>query len=203
MKTEYSMTRNEAYNSLEISFTSKPSVETREALKALRFRWHGQKKVWYGYADEASVLAALEGKLSEAQPEAAKPAAPTKNRYGVQAGDLFYSSWGWEQTNVNWFQVIALVGESSVRVREVCPPVISDDACGPMSCDRTYKVDNTELLPQSAYTVFIKDQEKGDLKRLKSYAKDGVSEPLFTLSSFCNAYYVSPGTKKCYESWYA
>ena len=34
---EYNITRNEAFNSLEITFDGKPSEAVRDALKALRF----------------------------------------------------------------------------------------------------------------------------------------------------------------------
>ena len=58
----YTMTKNPQFNSLEIAFDGKPSEAIREALKELKFRWHGVKKVWYGYADEAAAKAAIEGK---------------------------------------------------------------------------------------------------------------------------------------------
>lgn len=74
----YTITRNEAFNSLEISFDGKPSEAVRDALKALRFRWHGVKKLWYGYADEETARAAIEGadKTEEAAPvvKSGKPA---------------------------------------------------------------------------------------------------------------------------------
>ena len=96
-----------------------------------------------------------------------------------------------------------MVGSSSVRVREVNPPVIEDKATGPMSCDRVYDIRNTgELLPPSPSSVFIKDQEHGDLKRLKSYRQDG-THPRFKLSSFADAYYCEPGEDRQYVSWYA
>ena len=67
---EYTITRNEAFNSLEITFDGKPSEAVRDALKALRFRWHGIKKLWYGYTDEATARAAIDGadKAEEAAP---------------------------------------------------------------------------------------------------------------------------------------
>ena len=40
----YTITQNAQFNSLEIAFDGKPDQATREALKALRFRWHGMKK---------------------------------------------------------------------------------------------------------------------------------------------------------------
>ena len=124
------------------------------------------------------------------------------NKYGVKVGDIFSASWGYEQTNVDFFQVIALIGTSSVRVREVYPQMTKETAVSGMSADRTYKLTN-ELLPPAQHSVFIKDQENGDLKRLKSYAADGKSNPQFYLSSFADAYYCEGDTITKYESWYA
>ena len=204
----FTITANAAYNSIEISFDSKPSEAVREALKALRFRWHSVKRVWYGYADEATVREAIEAAAGNAPQKAAQKAtaAPKKaeavNKYGVKVGDLFRASWGYEQTNNDFFQVVELVGASSVRVREVFPEIVSTKAVSSMSEDRTIKV-SRKMLPAAPRSVFIKDQERGDLKRLKSYAADGVSDPQFNLSSFANAYYCAPGADlTVYESWY-
>ena len=57
----YTMTKNADFGSLEITFDGKPAQAIREALKALRFRWHGVRRVWYGYADEQTTRAALDG----------------------------------------------------------------------------------------------------------------------------------------------
>lgn len=37
----------------------------------------------------------------------------------VQIGDIFESSWGYEQTNVNYYQVVGYRGKSMVLVREI------------------------------------------------------------------------------------
>lgn len=58
---QYTINTNTEYNSLEIIFSEKPSEAIRTALKALKFRWHSVKHVWYGYADEAAVKVAIEG----------------------------------------------------------------------------------------------------------------------------------------------
>ena len=57
----YTMTKNADFGSLEITFDGKPAQAIRDALKALRFRWHGVRRVWYGYADEQTTRAALDG----------------------------------------------------------------------------------------------------------------------------------------------
>ena len=69
--TAYTITANEAFNSLEISFNEKPGEAIREALKALKFRWHGVKKIWYGYADRETVEKALNGETITAETETA------------------------------------------------------------------------------------------------------------------------------------
>ena len=202
----YTITTNPTYNSTEIVFDGKPSEEIRETLKEMRFRWHGQRRLWYGYKDEQTVRAALDGKTQSAKTHEARSVKTTKaatvNKYGVRVGDIFRASWGWEQTNNDFFQVVALCGESSVRVVEVNPPMIESEATGPMSENRVFQI-TRELLPPVERSVFIKDQERGDIKRLKSYAADGKSNPQFNLTSYANAYFCGGETVKVYESWYA
>lgn len=31
-----------------------------------------------------------------------------ENKHGVKVGDLFYTSWGYDQTNIEWFQVVGV-----------------------------------------------------------------------------------------------
>jgi len=55
----YEIKTNTQYNSNEIYFAEKPSEATRTALKALKFRWNGQKKCWYGFANVDKINEAL------------------------------------------------------------------------------------------------------------------------------------------------
>ena len=79
----YTITKNSTFNSLEISFDCKPDEAIRSALKALKFRWHNVKKVWYGYADEA--------KVTEAINSAAAPLVIPESKF-VDGGGL-YDGW--------------------------------------------------------------------------------------------------------------
>ena len=205
MTTAYTITNNAAFGSKEITFNGIPSKEIREALKALKFRWHAVKRLWYGFADDEAINKACGGSAEATEAPAAtqkKEKPQAVNKYGVKVGDFFSMSWGYEQTNQDFFQVIALVGASSVRIRQVDPPLIAEDAVSGMSADRTYRLYTSKILPPSSHTVFINDQEKGDLKRLRSYAADGVSNPQIYMTSYADARYCGSETIKCYESWY-
>ena len=196
-------TLNEKFNGIEITFDSKPSADIRTQLKDNGFRWHNKKALWYA-KNTPERLTLAESLTKGIIPKAEKKTKTTKkeNKFGVNVGDMFYTSWGYEQTNVNFFQVIELVGTTSVRVREVYPTMTDEKATCSMAADRTYKMGN-EILPPADRSVFINDQEKGDLKRLKSYAEDGISNPQFNLSSFASAWLVTEDTITTYESWYA
>lgn len=71
----FTVTENDEFGSVEVKFDGKPSEAVRDALKALRFRWHRQRGIWYGYADPATVRAAIKG---EAVTEATTPAKATR-----------------------------------------------------------------------------------------------------------------------------
>lgn len=179
----YTITNNAQFNSLEITFDGKPSEAVRDALKALKFRWHSVKRCWYGKATEEAVRSAIDTPNAPKANPAAKKAFETT--HGVKVGDMFYTSWGYEQTNVDFFQIVELVGKTSARVREVHPQMVEEKAVSGMSADRKYKLpENGELLPAATRSAFIKDNERGDLRRI-----------------VCNEYgtYIKVGIPGCYQ----
>ena len=44
---------------------------------------------------------------------------PTPNVDGVRVGELFYASWGYDQTNIDFWQVVALKGKHTAVIREI------------------------------------------------------------------------------------
>ena len=131
-----------------------------------------------------------------------KPAADgkpaTTNQYGVKVGDLFVSSWGYEQTNVDYYQVVSVHGKSSVRVREVRPQLVSVDGICGISQNVTIEIPRGEMLPYSDRSCSINDQERGDLKRVKAYG-DSVS---ITIHGGYETAFLQRGDRATfYESW--
>ena len=200
------LTLNQELNGIEIKFDCKPVSEVLNTLKSNGFRWHGKKKVWYAkQTPERLEVAKAITSGAEIKKEDQKKKSEKTNIYGVKVGDIFCASWGYEQTNNDFFQVVALVGKQSVRVREVHLEIINRDPISGMSEDRVYKITN-EILPPASHSAFIKDQENGDLKRLKpGYYQDEEEAKrncYFNLSSFADAYKCNGETIKTYDSWY-
>ena len=200
------LTLNQELNGIEIKFDCKPVSEVLNTLKSNGFRWHGKKKVWYAkQTPERLEVAKAITSGAEIKKENQKKKSEKTNIYGVKVGDIFCASWGYEQTNNDFFQVVALVGKQSVRVREVYPEIINRDPISGMSEDRVYKLTG-EILPPVSHSVFIKDQENGDLKRLKpGYFQDkekAKQNCYFNLSSFADAHKCNGETIKVYDSWY-
>lgn len=81
---EYAINKNNNFNSLEITFAGKPDEQTRAALKANGYRWHGVRRLWYGYTDEQTIRAALDGvtttNTDEQTTNMKTPAKAAKNR---------------------------------------------------------------------------------------------------------------------------
>ena len=196
MSTNFVIKKNEQFNSLEITFDGKPSEEIREILKGYRFRWHGIKKLWYGFGDEEEIEKDIRAT------EESKEATSTDRSHNVKVGDLFYTSWGYEQTNINFFQIVALKGKSSALVREVHPEILETFSVSGMSEDRIYST-SSEILPPAKHTSFIKNNKDGDLRRIQF--NEYYKEPYIRVGipgTYQETAYPYKG-EKLYCSWYA
>lgn len=201
---------NEKLHGVEIIFDSKPSAETRERLKANGFRWGNG--YWYAKQTEERIALAIElsdarvtdSRVTDSRVTAAKVARvkPAQvNKYGVKVGDIFHLSWGYDQTNNDFFQVVALVGKESVRVREIEPKIKSASGIGWGAEDRVYDITN-ELCEPSVFSVFVKDNEKGDIKRVQVSEWNGTKSAPFIKMDNHWATLCKVGELKVYESWY-
>lgn len=70
------------------------------------------------YEAAAAEKVARKSKKSEAQKNMVNP---------FKVGDLFYASWGYEQTNINFFQIVG-VGPKSVTIQEIAQELVRECA---------------------------------------------------------------------------
>jgi len=77
----------------------------------------------YSYDTEEDLARALHGYAeAQARREAAKVTARRAQAaaaHGLTVGDVVAASWGYEQTNVNFFQVVRVVSPRTVEVRAI------------------------------------------------------------------------------------
>ena len=205
--TNYTIKHNTEFNSIEIYFNDFPEKNIRETLKSLKFRWHGVKKCWYGYLSEEETIKALNGEKPEKKPakKAAKkqPKKKAVNKYGVKVGDVFEASWGYDQTNLDYFQVVEIVGESMVRIVEVSPSY-SVDWAGPMCENRKIQKFNGKMLPRAESSWCIEDQLNGDLHKVKNWGTEENPHPAIKVTSDgVITATKTEGDNVRYCSWYA
>lgn len=68
----------------------------------------------------ADYIAKWTESLRRAQEARAQRRAEKRSEtHGLQVGSVLVSSWGYDQTNVNWYQVTAVVSAKTVVVREI------------------------------------------------------------------------------------
>lgn len=68
---------------------------------------------------DAYVAAFFKGQRERIASRKANAKARSEFQHSVKVGDVFYTSWGYDQTNVEYFQVVALRGAKQVLVREI------------------------------------------------------------------------------------
>lgn len=105
---ELEVKENKEQNGIEVYFTSYPGKDVISTLKENCFRWSNFKKCWYIKAD-----------MLGNKKEATETKKETVNKYGVKVGDLFACSWGYDQTNYNFYQVTEINGSEFVTVRPI------------------------------------------------------------------------------------
>lgn len=146
IKKDCKIVTNEEHQGEELYFDDKPTEEIITILKENGYRWHRTKRCWYRKLDYTGT------KQNKQQ-----------NYLGVKIGDIFHYSWGYEQTNANYFQVIALKGTKQVIIKEIAYQVTETTGLD------SYKVRacKDKFLKDSQ---FIKDNTVGAVKQVKGLA---------------------------------
>lgn len=153
----------------------------------------------YSTIDASKLIRKLLNQTKGKETKQSKPKTKEeiKRNHNVKVGDVFYASWGYEQTNLDFFLVTELVGTQSVRVLPVFLNEIEEETMSHgMARDVKFDIKDYAIDTRS---VFINDCEKGDLKRVQ-VSKWGNNEEYIKISSFANAYKYHG--QKLYESWY-
>lgn len=90
---------------------------------AVVFLGKAQKPTWhYRFKDEAARakrIADAFATVSARQQMAADRRAKRSQPHKLQEGHILVASWGYDQTNIDWYQVTRVIGANTVEVREI------------------------------------------------------------------------------------
>lgn len=169
---DFEIKENEILKGVEVYFKEKPDYETIKKLKNLGFRWNFKKLCWY-----------IKKSLLEN-----KDKVENKNILGVKVGDVFCSSWGYEQTNLSFYVVTKLKGSQFVYLKECYLDKSYEKYDGYNGMARDVAFDTKK--------VHIKDDTKEILKKVKGTKEN----PYIVIENYeiARKYY----GEKLYESWY-
>ena len=116
-------------------------------------------------------------------------------QHSFKVGDILASSWGYEQTNIDLYQVVALNGATMVTVKPIDLPVARMDAVGGMSADISFQ------LPMPG-TIVAKEDAETIRRRVKNYSRNNnPDEDFIEIESYEHARRYHG--QKMYRSWYA
>jgi len=115
-----------------------------------------------------------------------KAKAKTEYKMPFNQGDILYSSWGYEQTNVDFYQVIEVKGKSLI-LHEIAGEMIEQN-----------RGDYGRVKPLKDH--FCKDK-KPFLKQVRQNVYDNSISYSITLTSYANLYLYTNGEAGQYCSW--
>lgn len=122
-----------------------------------------------------------------------RPAAPSPAEVGVEIGDFFVSSWGYDQTNVDFYKVVGLTPKG-VKVQKWTSAVVDDNGptthVVPGGAPRTY-TDYSDAPEGADYwdrQAAAKEVEAPiQTKRLSAYGEGEYRRVYFTVNSYSSA----------------
>jgi len=78
-------------------------------------------------AREAEIKKTIESRKKSLEYKNQKVLERKNFKHTMKEGDILYSSWGYDQTNVEFYQVVA-VGDATVKIREIGSKVVKSDS---------------------------------------------------------------------------
>jgi hypothetical protein len=115
-------------------WTWEENIRGRETYLAIAFQGESGKPLWYyTYSNPerraSQIKASIESRKSSIEHKNLKRQKRKEFQHGLKPGDILYASWGFDQTNVDFYEVVAVAGKS-VAIREVESRVLSSSGYG-------------------------------------------------------------------------
>lgn len=75
----------------------------------------------------------VQGLEAKATARAARANERKTDTHGLVKGSILYASWGFEQTNVDWYETVSVISDKTIELRQIAASVKTDEHLGAMS----------------------------------------------------------------------
>ena len=99
-----------------------------------------------------------------------------------QIGDIIVNSWGYDQTNVDFYQVVAMTNKT-IKIKEICDKMVENSGYDNGMACHTRPIKDAFVQDGDEYKLIVK--KGGDLSQVRSY------------------YFSKWDGRDMYKSWYA
>ena len=135
-------------------------------LQAVAFQGKARKPLWFYYfKTEQRRQKQIEDTIEMRKRILERKENERKERmefqHSLQEGDFLYTSWGYDQTNVNFYQVVTVMSGKTIEIREVAKKVVKSNP----PTDYVAPVPNKFIGGKMRKKVGV-----GDTVRIESYA---------------------------------
>jgi len=137
---------------------------------------------WGYYTSESYRDKVVDGWVESYERRAAEKARKreeAKNfQHGLKVGDILYASWGYDQTNVDFYQVIRVIGKATVEVQKVQSKTVREDMTA------TYVVAVPNRFVRGSRPMKKRVSTRGTIKMDHTYASKWDGKPKYETSPY-------------------
>ncbi len=108
-----------------------------------------------------------------------------ENAYGVKVGDIFVEDWGYDQTNVDFYQVTKTT-KKMVEIKPIAGKMVGEG-------HKTRLVPDVDNFIEGNYAV-VSERKAGTRKLVQQYTRYEETTTYLTMSSYSSAYLTDPET---------
>jgi len=144
-----------------------------------------------------AINVAIRGCIDHAARKNAEKQAKASWVHDVKVGEVFRCSWGYDQTNIDYYEVVALLGLTMCEIKEIQQEIIHNGdmhgTCIPLPGHYETAPDYSQEKINGAYP-----RKEVEARRMRIQCTDG--KPYLAIHSFANAYRIhaqeiAPGVK--------
>lgn len=87
----------------------------------------GKPDFKYRFNSLEKMTAHIDGFFAKLKSKEEKKLAEKNATHSLKIGDILYSSWGYDQTNIDFYQVTKVISDKSVKIRRIASKIIDSN----------------------------------------------------------------------------